>query len=218
MSTQAAEKKKPSWLAQKLLGLTEQQASVLPPDKWIFKNTFNVLRKHKGLRKDTKALAFYGTICVATIGVAGAIFVGAMPIAAGLAVTYGALTAATSLVFGALCVDRIGMMKKHLPDIKKSIASAFLGYKGKEIKSAWKKNIKESRKENENKKDPVKKQEEPKKIISKKKTGFLKSLFKSKSDQTQKKDKTVEKIPDQVIDKQPKNDKKPPSSPPKKSK
>lgn len=131
-----------------MLPQIDADSALLPPDKWIVKTTWELIRDNKSVHKTVGGMAGFALAGVATL-VAGAIgafaIAGAAPaIAAGI----GAVTIAG--FFGYKTREYARKFKAEtLPSIRSDVGKKYLDYKVNEVKAAWQRNMEEKRKQRE---------------------------------------------------------------------
>lgn len=128
-----------------MLPQIDADSALLPPDSWIVKTTWELIRDNKSVHKTVGGMAGFALAGVVTLaaGVAGALAVAAT--APAIAIGAGALALAG--FFGYKTRSYAGKFKAEtLPSIRDDVGKKYLEYKMAELKEAWKRNMEEKRK------------------------------------------------------------------------
>jgi hypothetical protein len=140
--------RKKTRIAHMMLPQIDADSALLPPDKWIVKTTWELIRYNKSVHKTVGGMAGFALAGVVTV-VAGAI--GAFAVAAAapaVAVGIGALTIAG--FFGFKTREFARQFKAEtLPSVRTEVGKKYLEYKVNEVKAAWQRNMEEKRKARE---------------------------------------------------------------------
>jgi hypothetical protein len=131
--------KKKTRIAQMMLPQVDPNSALFPPDEWIKKTSWAVLRGNKSFHRTTGGIAGFGIAALATVGagIAGALAVtGVAPVVAVAAATIG--------IAGFLAKKTFDFVKRFktetVPELKMEIGKKYVEYKMAEMKSAFDKN------------------------------------------------------------------------------
>jgi hypothetical protein len=137
-TTTTAPKKK-TRIAQMMLPQVDPNSALFPPDEWIKKTSWAVLRDSKNFHRSAGGIAGFGAAALATvgIGIAGALAVtGVVPVVAVAAATLG-----IAGFFAKKTADFVKRFKTEtVPELKMEIGKKYVEYKMSEMKSAFDKN------------------------------------------------------------------------------
>lgn len=137
-TTTTAPKKK-TRIAQMMLPQVDPNSALFPPDEWIKKTSWAVLRDSKNFHRSAGGIAGFGAAALATvgIGIAGALAVtGVVPVIAVAAATLG-----IAGFFAKKTADFVKRFKTEtVPELKMEIGKKYVEYKMSEMKSAFDKN------------------------------------------------------------------------------
>ncbi|MEZ0260153.1 MAG: hypothetical protein ACAH80_04045 [Alphaproteobacteria bacterium] len=140
--------RKKTRIAHMMLPQIDADSALLPPDKWIVKTTWELIRDNKSVHKTVGGMAGFALAGVATL-IAGTI--GAFAVAAAapeIAVGIGALTIAGFFGYKTREYGR-KFKAETLPSIRSDVGKKYLDYKVNEVKAAWQRNMEEKRKARE---------------------------------------------------------------------
>jgi len=140
--------RKKTRIAHMMLPQIDADSALLPPDKWIIKTTWELIRDNKSVHKTVGGMAGFALAGVATV-VAGVI--GAFAVAAAApALAIGAATIALAGLFGYKTRSFAKQFKAEtLPSIQSDVGKKYVEYKMSELKAAWQRNVEEKRKQRE---------------------------------------------------------------------
>ncbi len=131
--------KKKTRIAQMMLPQVDPNSALFPPDEWIKKTSWAVLRDNKGFHRSAGGMAGFGVATLATIGIgiAGALAVtGVVPVVAVAAATLG-----IAGFFAKKTADFVKRLKTEtIPELKMEIGKKYVEYKMSEMKAAFDKN------------------------------------------------------------------------------
>lgn len=131
--------KKKTRIAQMMLPQVDPNSALFPPDEWIKKTSWAVLRDSKNFHRSAGGIAGFGAAALATIGIgiAGALAVtGVVPVVAVAAATLG-----IAGFFAKKTADFVKRFKTEtVPELKMEIGKKYVEYKMSEMKAAFDKN------------------------------------------------------------------------------
>lgn len=138
-ATTATTPKKKTRIAQMMLPQVDPNSALFPPDEWIKKTSWAVLRDAKNFHRVAGGIAGFGAAALATvgIGIAAAFAVtGVVPVVAVAAATLG-----IAGFFAKKTFDFVKRFKTEtVPELKMEIGKKYVEYKMSEMKSAFDKN------------------------------------------------------------------------------
>ena len=122
-----------------MLPQVDPNSALFPPDEWIKKTSWAVLRDSKNFHRTAGGIAGFGAAALATvgIGIAGALAVtGVVPVVAVAAATLG-----IAGFFAKKTADFVKRFKTEtVPELKMEIGKKYVEYKMSEMKAAFDKN------------------------------------------------------------------------------
>lgn len=131
--------KKKTRIAQMMLPQVDPNSALFPPDEWIKKTSWAVLRDSKNFHRSAGGIAGFGAAALATvgIGIAGALAVtGVVPV-----VAVAAATLSIAGFFAKKTADFVKRFKTEtVPELKMEIGKKYVEYKMSEMKAAFDKN------------------------------------------------------------------------------
>ncbi len=140
--------RKKTRIAHMMLPQIDADSALLPPDRWIVKTTWELIRDNKSVHQTVGGMAGFALAGIAAItaGVVGVLAVAAT--APAIAIGVGALAVAG--FFGYKTRSYAGKFKAEtLPSIRDEVGKKYLDYKMTELKQAWQRNMEEKRKQRE---------------------------------------------------------------------
>lgn len=131
--------KKKTRIAQMILPQVDPNSALFPPDEWIRKTSWAVLRDSRNFHRSAGGIAGFGAAALATvgIGIAAAFAVtGVAPVIAVAAATLG-----IAGFFAKKTADFVRRFKTEtVPELKMEIGKKYVEYKMSEMKAAFDKN------------------------------------------------------------------------------